>query len=324
MFSFFKSSGKNKQAYTIAFYNLENLFDTVDDPKTLDDDFTPNGRKKWSKKRYKTKIKKLGNVIAQLGTKRSFYTPAIVGVVEVENQAVLNDLVTSKKLKNHHYGIVHYDSPDERGIDVALLYKKELFEVVDSETFPLLLESDNGERDYTRDVLLVKGKLNGELIYVLVNHWPSRRSGEDITEKKRIKAAELNSFIVKKITTQDKNAKIIIMGDFNDNPTNISVKKHLVNDAFYNPMERLIQTGNGTLNHKKKWYLFDQIIFSKNFFNVESQKHTFKYAEVFDQHFLKIWDGKYKGNPFRTYIGKWYKGGFSDHFPVYVYLQKKE
>jgi len=322
MFSYFKSSGKINQAYTIAFYNLENLFDTKNDPNTLDDDFTPKGKKKWNNYRYKDKIRKLGNVIAQLGTKRSFYTPAIVGVVEVENQTVLNDLVASKKLKNHNYGIVHYDSPDERGIDVALLYKKELFELLYSETFPLYLESENGDRDYTRDVLLVKGNLNGEEIHILVNHWPSRRSGEDLSEAKRISAAELVVNIVEGITSENENAKIIIMGDFNDDPSNISVKKYLVNDTFYNPMERLINTGNGTLSYKKTWHLFDQIIFSKNFFNLEEKKHTFKYAEVFDKHFLKEWNGKYKGNPFRTYIGKWYQGGFSDHFPVYVYLKK--
>ncbi|VAW24784.1 hypothetical protein MNBD_BACTEROID04-1265 [hydrothermal vent metagenome] len=322
MFSFFKSSGKIDQAYTIAFYNLENLFDTKDDPTTLDDDFTPKGRKNWNYKRYRNKIRKLGNVIAQLGTDRSFYSPAIVGVVEVENQKVLEDLVASKSLKKHLYGIVHYDSPDERGIDVALLYKKELFELLHSETFPLYLEDDRGNRDYTRDILLVKGNLNGELIYVLVNHWPSRRSGEDLTEKKRIKAAELATSITANIIAENENAKIIIMGDFNDDPSNASVKNYLVNNTFYNPMERLINTGNGTLNHKKTWHLFDQIIFSKNFFNNEKEKHSFKYAAVFDRYFLKEWNGKFKGNPFRTYIGKWYQGGFSDHFPVYIYLKK--
>ncbi len=322
MFSYFKFPGKNKQVYTIAFYNLENLFDTINDPETLDDNFTPKGRKAWNTKRYKRKLNKLGNVIAQLGADRSHFSPAIIGVVEVENQTVLTDLVATNYLKKHHYGIVHYDSPDERGIDVALLYKKELFKLLHSETFPLYLEGKNGDRDYTRDVLLVKGNLNGELIYVLVNHWPSRRSGEDKTEGKRIKAAELNSFIVEKINSETENAKIIIMGDFNDDPSNVSVKKHLVNNTFYNPMERLINTGNGTLNYKKTWHLFDQIIFSKNFFNKEVGTHSFKYAEVFDRYFLKEWKGKYKGNPFRTYIGKWYQGGFSDHFPVYVYLKK--
>ncbi|WP_456422200.1 endonuclease/exonuclease/phosphatase family protein [Lutibacter sp.] len=322
MFSFFKTSGKIDQAYTIAFYNLENLFDTKNDPTTLDDDFTPKGRKNWNYKRYRNKIRKLGNVIAQLGTDRSFYSPAIVGVVEVENQKVLEDLVTSKSLKKHKYGIVHYDSPDERGIDVALLYKKELFKLLHSETFPLYLEDEQGNRDYTRDILLVKGSLNGELIYVLVNHWPSRRSGEDLTEEKRIKAAELATHITATIISENKNAKIIIMGDFNDDPSNTSVKNYLVNNTFYNPMERLINIGNGTLNYKKTWHLFDQIIFSKNFFNNEKEKHSFKYAEVFDRYFLKEWNGKFKGNPFRTYIGKWYQGGFSDHFPVYVYLKK--
>lgn len=322
MFSYFKSSGKVNQAYTIAFYNLENLFDTVNDPNTLDDDFTPKGKKNWNYKRYKRKLKKLGSVISQLGLKKSFYAPAIVGLVEVENQKVVEDLANSPNLRNENYGVVHYDSPDERGIDVALLYKKELFELLSSETFPLFLTSENGERDYTRDVLMVKGNLNGELVYVLVNHWPSRRSGEDITEEKRIMAAELVVSIVNKIQNETENAKIIIMGDFNDDPDSKSVKQYMVNNTFYNPMERLINTGNGTLNHKGNWHLFDQIIFSKNFISVEERKHSFKYAEVFDEHFLKEWKGKFKGNPFRTYVGKWYLGGFSDHFPVYVYLKK--
>ena len=322
MFSYFKSPGKIEQAYTIAFYNLENLFDTKDYPDTLDDDFTPKGRKNWYYKRYKRKLKKLGRVMVQLGKERSFHTPAIIGVVEVENEDVLVDLVNTNNLKNENYGIVHYDSPDERGIDVALLYKKELFEVVHSETFPLYLNDENGGRDYTRDVLLVKGNLNGELVHILVNHWPSRRSGEDFTEAKRIEAAKLVTNITYKINSETDDAKIIIMGDFNDDPTSTSIKKHLVNDTFYNPMERLINTGEGTLSYKRTWHLFDQIIFSKNFISVKENKHSFKYAEVFDKHFLKEWKGKYKGNPFRTYIGKWYQGGFSDHFPVYVYLKK--
>lgn len=322
MFSFFKKEGKIKEAYTIAFYNLENLFDTINDPKTLDDDFTPKGKKNWHLKRYKKKIKKLGNVIAQLGTEKSTHSPAIVGVVEVENDKVLSDLVKSSALKNEHYGFVHYDSPDERGIDVALLYKKELFELLSSENFPLHVNDDNGVRDYTRDILLAKGNLNGELIHILVNHWPSRRTGHDLTEAKRIKAAQLVTHIVDRINSETENAKIVIMGDFNDDPTSISVKNYLVNNTFYNPMERLISKGNGTLNYKGTWHLFDQIIFSKNFINIEENSHSFKYAEVFDKHFLKEWNGKYKGNPFRTYVGKWYLGGFSDHFPVYVYLNK--
>jgi len=322
MFSYFKSPGKIDQAYTIAFYNLENLFDTTDNPNTFDDDFTPNGVKKWNSKKYDSKIKKLGSVIAQLGEEKSYETPALVGVAEVENKKVLNDLIHSDDLKNKNYGFVHYDSPDERGIDVALLYKKELFELVHSETFPLYLKDERGNRDYTRDILLVKGKLNGELIHVLVNHWPSRRSGEDNGESKRIKAAELATSIIKKIEAECENPKTIIMGDFNDDPTNKSIKQHLLNASFYNPMESILDKGKGTLRHHGKWHLFDQIIFSKNFFEIEEKKHSFKYAEVFDKYFIQEWNGKYKGTPFRTYVRERYQGGFSDHFPVYVYLKK--
>jgi predicted extracellular nuclease len=322
MFSYFKTKGKVNQVYTVAFYNLENLFDTKNDLNVLDDDFTPSGKKHWSYRRYKNKIKKIANVISLLGNKKSFFTPAIVGVAEVENKKVLEDLLQNKSLKNEHYGIVHYNSPDERGMDVALLYKKELFELISSEVFPLYLSNNYGERDYTRDILLVKGNLNGELIYILVNHWPSRRNGNYKAEDKRIKAAELVLQILDKINNETKNAKIIIMGDFNDNPTNKSVINYLVHPNFYNPMESLFSKGKGSLIHKNNWYLFDQIIFSKNFMNVNPNKHSLKYAEVFDQHFLKEWNGRFKGNPFRTYIGKRYHGGYSDHFPVYVYLKK--
>ena len=323
MLPFFKSKKPSFDTFSVGFYNLENLFDTKDDPHTLDDDFTPKGRKNWNHKRYKKKIKKLGSVIAQLGKEKSPHPPALIGVVEVENESVLQDLVNSKSLVNHHYGIVHYDSPDERGIDVALLYKKELFELVHSETFPLYLNGKNGTRDYTRDVLWVKGNLNGESINILVNHWPSRRTGASETEDKRIKAAQLNRHIIDKIQNENEDAKIIIMGDFNDDPTSKSVSNYLMDAQFYNPMTTLLRYGRGSLNHDKTWHLFDQIIFSKNFFENVRGNHGFRYAEIFDKHFLKSWRGKRKGYPFRTYTGNWYQGGFSDHFPVYIYLRKE-
>jgi len=322
MVSDFRSKNSKNTTLTVAFYNLENLFDTEDDPFTLDDDFTPKGKNRWLHKRYLKKIKKLGSVISQLGKENSVHPPAIIGVVEVENEQVLLDLVQSKNLKDHHYGIVHYDSPDERGIDVALLYKKELFEYLKAETFPLYLVDKKGSRDYTRDVLWVQGNLNGELINVLVNHWPSRRGGQLETEEKRIKAAQLNHHIIDRIKAEDPESKMIIMGDFNDDPTSKSVKNYLVNKQFYNPMEGLLKGGRGSLHHEKTWHLFDQIIFSKNFFERNPQSLSFKYANIFDKHFLKSWKGKRKGNPFRTYLGKWYQGGFSDHFPVYISLSK--
>jgi len=321
MFSYFKSKEKSKNAFTIAFYNLENLFDTLDDPKTFDDDFTSDGKLKWNKKRYFKKISRLSHVIKQLGTEKSFIPPVLVGVAEIENKTVLEDLVRSKNLKKFHYEYVHYDSLDDRGIDVGLLYNKQLFELLHSEIFPLYIEDDEGERDFTRDVLLVEGNFNGELMYILINHWPSRREGVEESEGKRVKASELNREIIDKIRLEDKHAKIVIMGDFNDNPTNKSLQ-NLVKDDFYNPMQQLLSKGKGTLKHKDDWHLFDQIIFSKNFMNVKENQHSFKYAEVFDRDFLKVFRGKNIGKPFRTYIWKWYQGGFSDHFAVYVYLKK--
>jgi predicted extracellular nuclease len=325
MLSFFSSSKKRKDIFTISFYNVENLFDTVDDPKTFDDDFTAEGKKKWGNKRYSDKIKKLGSVISQLGNKKSNYAPAIVGLVEVENAKVVKDLANSKYLRKHHYDFVHYDSPDDRGIDVALLYNKQSFELLGSEHFPLYLEDDQGKRDYTRDVLVVYGNLNGELVHILVNHWPSRREGTEESEYKRVEAAKLARTIVEVIQEKHYDAKIIIMGDFNDDPTSKSVKEYLVREDLYNPMESLLDRDKlGSLTYNGKWNLFDQIIITKNFTTEKSGQHTFKHAEVFNKEWLKIFKGKLKGSPFRTYIGPWYQGGFSDHFPVYLFLKKEK
>lgn len=320
--SLFKS--KKDEIFTIAFYNVENLFDTKDNPKTADDAYTSDGKRRWTYKRYKEKIKKLTSVISQLGKEKSKRPPVLVGLVEVENSQVVQDLTQHKNLKKHHYGYVHYDSPDERGIDVALLYSKEKFELISSKTHSLFLKDKEGNPDYTRDILHVSGKLKGEMIHVLVNHWSSRRDGEEETRPKRIKAAKLNRTIIEEIKAKNTNAKIIIMGDFNDDPISESVKEHLVKDDFYNPMESLFAKGQGTLTFNGQWNLFDQIIFSKNFFQKEKEQLNFKHAEVFNKDWLKVYKGKLKGSPFRTYIGPWYKGGFSDHFPVYAYLKKKK
>ncbi len=320
----FSLSKKKENIFTIGFYNVENLFDTIDDPKTLDDDFTSKGKRKWSYKRYKNKIKKLSSVISQLGGERSKRPPVIVGLVEVENAGVVKDLAHSSALRKYHYGFVHYDSPDSRGIDVALLYNKQSFEILRSKSFPLFLKDEEGERDYTRDILAVSGNLNGELVHILVNHWPSRREGVEETEYKRIEAAKLVRSIVKTIQSENENAKILIMGDFNDNPKSKSIKQHLITEDFYNPMESLWDRNfKGTLTYEGKWNLFDQIIITKNFLNKENNRHSFKHAEVFNKDWLTVFKGKLKGSPFRTYIGKWYQGGFSDHFPVYVYLKKE-
>ncbi|TXD47699.1 endonuclease/exonuclease/phosphatase family protein [Polaribacter sp. IC073] len=324
MFPSIASLKQTEKIITIGFYNVENLFDTIDDPKTFDDDYTTDGKRKWTDKRYRIKVKKLSSVISKLGLNRSKYPPAIVGLVEVENAKVVSDLVNSSNLKKHHYGFVHHDSPDERGIDVALLYNKQFFELLTSETFSVFLNNDEGERDYTRDILKVSGNLRGELVHVLVNHWPSRREGVAESDPKRMIAAETARTIITQIKDTHFDAKIIVMGDFNDDPTSDSVKT-LVSDDFTNPMESILNPEKrGSLTYNGKWNLFDQILFSKNFSEKKEGKLYFKHAEVFNKEWLKIFKGKLKGSPFRTYIGPWYQGGFSDHFPVYAFLKKED
>lgn len=325
MFSSISSSKQSEKITTIAFYNVENLFDTINNPAINDDDFTPKGKNRWTFLRYKIKVKKLGSVISQLGMQKSKNPPAIVGLVEVENAKVVSDLVNSSYLRKQHYAFVHHDSPDERGIDVALLYNKTAFELLVSKTYPVFLKNDRGQRDYTRDILKISGNLQGELVHILVNHWSSRREGAAETEPKRIIAAETLRTIIDEIQESEMDANIIIMGDFNDDPESKSVKNHFVKDDFYNPMETLLNTEKkGSTTYNKKWNLFDQIIFSNNFLEKEKGGLQFKHAEVFNKDWLKIHKGKLKGSPFRTYIGKWYQGGFSDHFPVYAFLEKED
>lgn len=314
---------KNReQFFTVAFYNVENLFDTINDPEKLDDDFSPKGKNHWTQKKYRKKLFKLGTTLSNIGFKETAKAPVLIGLAEVENLQVVMDLINSKHLVNKKYGVVHYDSPDERGIDVALLYQKEFFEVTHKETIPLLIKSQRGDRDFTRDILLVSGLLNGEKIHVLVNHWPSRRDGADLTEYKRVDAAEKNREIIDRIKTEEgEGAKVIVMGDFNDDPESTSVSKHLTQADFYNPMEQLLTRSEGTTSYRGRWNLFDQIIFSNNFHKYETGKHGFAFSKIFNEDFLKVYRGRYKGQPFRTYAGGKYKGGYSDHFPVYMVLK---
>ncbi|MAQ76624.1 MAG: endonuclease [Aquimarina sp.] len=311
---------KNTDIYTIAFYNLENLFDTKDDPHTLDNDFLPHSDKKWNHHRYEKKLKKLGKAISKIGYKETGRLPVIIGVAETENEQVLKDLANTKHLIKHNYAVIHYESPDERGIDVGLLYDERYFKVNYSESIPLYVENELGVRDYTRDILLVRGLLNNEEIYLLVNHWPSRREGAEITEPKRIVAAQKNREIIDQILQDNPEAKILIMGDFNDDPTSNSIH-HLVQQDFYNPMENLLTIYDGSLSHRGRWNLFDQIILSNNFHRFSRGSHNFMKADIFDHPDLKVYHGRYKGLPFRTYAGDDYKGGVSDHFPVYVLLK---
>lgn len=316
------SKKRKAKIYTIAFYNVENLFDIYNNPSTYDDDFLPDSDKKWTKKRYQKKLRKLGYAISRVGKDYSGKVPSLVGLAEVENKGVLRDLIQSKHLKGHNYNFVHYDSPDERGIDVALLYDTSTFTVLRSKNYKIDLKDKFGGPDYTRDILLVTGLFNKEKMHIIVNHWPSRRDGADETEHKRLVTSNKVSEIISIIKDTAEDPKIVVMGDFNDEPSNKSLKQLLSKNKLFNPMETLLSFTRGSLNHKFNWNLFDQILFSTNFFELKKDAHTFGHANIFDNVFLRQFKGKYKGNPFRTYVGRKYKGGYSDHFPVYIHLKK--
>lgn len=310
--------------YTIAFYNIENLFDIHNDPFTNDDDFLPTSDKRWTQKKYDRKIYKIGSVISQIGTDENTTPPAIVGLAEVENKRVLKDLLASKDLQSINYDYVHYNSLDERGIDVALIYNKDVFTVNSSETFNVFITDEDGEIDFTRDVLLVSGMLGGEEIHIIVNHWPSRREGEEASSYKRVLAAQKNIEVVNRLKQENPNSKIIVMGDFNDNPDDDSVEELVAGANLYNPMQNLRSIDKGSLNHDFNWNVFDQIMVSINFLETKPNTLKFSDANIFDSKFLTQYNGKYKGQPYRTFVGKKYKGGFSDHFPVFIELRKTD
>ena len=309
----------NKDLFSIAFYNVENLFDYLDNHQTLDREFTPSGKKKWGPYRYNLKIQKLGMAISKIGKEETGDAPFLIGLAEVENKKVLTDLVDSNYLKQYPYDFVHYDSPDERGIDTALLYRKDCFEVLDSKAIPVLVF--NGKvRDFTRDILYVKGKLNNEIVHVFVNHWPSKRLGSDYTKAKRMEVAGL---LLNEMKQLNSNEKVVVLGDFNDNPTEPSMQKLIDEGNLHNPMKDLFQQGLGSSKFYSDWMLFDQILFSNDLKNNPSETMHFKSAHIYKDPYLMNPKGRFKNEPFRTYTRSFYQGGYSDHFPVYAIFKKK-
>ncbi|CAM4123120.1 endonuclease/exonuclease/phosphatase family protein [Zobellia nedashkovskayae] len=333
LLTFWANSQENKsyRIRTIAFYNLENLFDIENDTLIFDDDRTPEGKDHWTLERYNKKLDHLSQVLSEIGSSTSKTSPDIIGICEVENRRVVEDLINHPNLISKGYGIVHYDSPDERGIDVALLYKKSVFLPTSSTSHRLLLINNDDERNYTRDQLIVGGLLDDEQLFFMVNHWPSRSGGEARSKPNRMAAAKLSRRIIDSVQRLDANAKIISMGDFNDDPNNDSFKKilktigkpnQLEGQSLYNPMEKLYKQGIGSLAYRDKWNLFDQIFFTENLLHPEEGKYKFWKTKVFNAPYLISKKGQYKGYPQRTYAGGSYTGGYSDHFPVYMYLIK--
>ncbi len=325
---------KDYNIHTIAFYNVENLFDTEDDPFTFDDDRTPLGKDVWTIEKYEDKIKNIARVISEIGIDNSKTAPAVIGLCEIENLQVLEDLISHPLLEKFNYQIIHYDSPDRRGIDVALLYQRSLFTPDDSQSRRLMLFEleDPTKRVFTRDQLVVSGKLNGEVINIIVNHWPSRSGGEAKSNYKREKAAYLNKQIIDSLYQKNPFAKIISMGDFNDDPTNKSFKKVLKTSnnretikvqELYNPMENLAKQGKGSLAYRDSWNLFDQILVSESLLGSRGGLQFYQ-AGIFNMPYLITLNGQFRGYPFRSYDYSGYTGGYSDHFPVYIYLVSEE
>ena len=321
--------------YTVAcitFYNLENLFDTIDSPDTDDLEFTPNGPNLYNSKVYWDKLGNLSRVLGEVGTAYTPDGPAILGVSEIENITVLEDLVKQPAIAKRGYKIIHQDSKDARGVDVALLYQPKYFTPEQVHYYSLPTNGPDEPVRYSRDILVAIGKLNGERIAVSVNHWPSRRGGEQNTAHLRNAAAMYNRHFLDSLAESMHITKAVVMGDLNDDPVNDSVHKYLhakkSNEDLgasdmYNPFEAFYRKGLGTTAYQDAWSLFDQIILSKD---MASATEGFRYykAGVYNPAYLTQKSGVFKGYPMRTYANGIYAGGYSDHFPVYVLLVKEK
>lgn len=316
----------------IGFYNLENLYDTIHQAGINDYEYLPASKKKYNSQVYTDKIEKLSSVISEIGKNVSADGVAILGVSEIENKNVLIDLCRSENLKNRDYQIVHYDSPDARGVDVGFLYNPKYFKVDTSAALYVdLPAAANGYKGKTRDVLWIKGKLLGEEYHIFVNHWPSRYGGSSASADRRAATALVCRTAIDAILKVNTKANILVMGDLNDNPTDPSVVKVLktsstpagaIKGKLYNPWEDIYKKGTGTIAYQDAWALFDQIIVSENVTNKSSDKYYFYQTGIYKREEMIQNSGKYKGYPKRTFDFDRYVGGFSDHFPVYITLVK--
>lgn len=343
-----QNQNKKFAVQTVAFYNFENLFDTINQANN-DEEWLPNGAQNWTGTKYKKKLENLSRVLSELGTgEYQKESPVLIGGSEIENRGVLEDLVKQPKLIDKNYGIVHFDSPDKRGIDVALLYKKEHFQPLSYKNIPLMIYEKSGDnkdkkeseektddnsqvdskskRIYTRDQLLVTGLLDGEEINVIVCHWPSRSGGEKKSAPYREAAAALTKKITDSLQRIKPEAKVIILGDLNDGSFNKSVKevigaKGKKTDVkplgVYNPFESMANQGMGTIGYRDAWDIFDIIMITEPLIKNDYSSWRYWKAGIYNKPFLITTSGQYKGYPLRHTLTE---VGFSDHFPVYIYL----
>ncbi len=325
-----QDNDKKYTATVVGFYNLENLFDTINTPDVDDKEFTPEGPKLWSGKRYFHKLHNMARVISEIGTSVNPDGIAVLGISEIENAGVVKDLLAQPSLKDRHYKFIHYDSPDKRGIDVAMIYNPKYFKPYKTSSHRLHVEKLKDFR--TRDQLLVEGTLAGDTIHFIVNHWPSRYGGEKRSRWLRNAAADLSRSIADSILKVNPHARIIMMGDLNDDPANESLIKHmkakgnkakLKEGDFFNPMWELNKKGFGSLAWHDSWNLFDQIVMSQSLLGKDYSHLKYLKAVIYRKPFLLNKSGRYRGYPYRTFVGNTFQGGYSDHLPVFVVLVKE-
>ena len=319
--------------YMVAFWNFENLFDIYNDPETHDDEFTPEGIKKWNETKYQKKLYNLERVIFDMAAINKDY-PIVIGVSEIENRSVLEDLVSQPKLKGAKYRVCHYDSPDARGVDVAFLYRADVFKLEGSDNIKLNVPELPNFR--TRDLVVMWGTIEGEPFYFLVSHWPSRLGGKEASQFKRDACAKQIREIKDSLLQANPATKVVVMGDFNDDATDASLTKvmgakgkikELQTGDFFNPYYQMLKAGLGTLAYQDSWNLFDNICVTENLVNgtygnlrlIKGKKFS---GNIFTRPYMLQQEGQYKGYPLRTFVTNNFQNGFSDHFPVYIYIGK--
>ena len=324
-----------QKPYKVVFYNLENFFDTINDPEGNDDEFTPEGPKKCNSVKY---AKKLGNTEKVLfdiaGIDKDY--PIVIGVSEGENRSVLEDIIATPKMAPGNYRISHYDSPEARGVDVAFMYRPDVFKLEGSA--PIRTQIPSLPNFKTRDISTMWGTIDGEPFFFMVAHWPSRLGGKDASEFKRIAVGEQMRRIADSVLKVNPATKIVAMGDFNDDPTDPSMLEGLnakpkVKDLqpgdFFSPFHAVLRAGMGTLAYGDAWNLFDNIVVSENLgiakpgeLRLVRAPGSKYYGNVFKRNYMIQREGQFIGYPLSTYVGNNFQGGYSDHFPVYIYICK--
>ena len=313
----------------VVFYNCENLFDTINAPGKNDDEFTPTGALLYTRKKYEHKLHNMATVLLAMSEDKQNYA-AVIGVAEVENEQVLSALTQQPEIARVNYKYVIADGHDDRGINVGLLYDPARFYKISSNSIPI---KNRNSILATRDILYVCGKLDNDTIHLFVNHWPSRRNDDDendIPNNNRMLAAQQMKQLADSITRKKSGAKIIVMGDFNDNPTDTTIvsilnatnnREHISPTALYNPWTEIYKGGTGTEYYDKTWNLFDQIMLNGNLANNPAGMH-FSSARICHYTFMTDTGQNKQGTPLRSFKGPYWNNGYSDHFPVMLYLEK--